>query len=425
MALKPVVPSWAGPRGLEARRSVVGQPSWPRSPSFGRGPALVASRQREGGSLRTLYSFVSPTTIRLLPAGLGGGTGPRRDVMQALTRTTRSRVSSRHAPRTPSIRPRRIAVDLDLILPILSRPHVSLPDPYLHWPPVVDADILLPPFRYLRPYSILSSPSPPSNPVTCSQSFRAPPSQHRGQAPAPCHATPARFPVTRAASRPSPQSPSHCFFAPPARPRNRPAVPRSSPKPLVAEIDFVASAPAISPLDPRPPLRHPVVIYVAALAIKGQVARDEDTQRESGGSRVRGSLLNTRRRRGASPGPQGRRPPGPAADSAVPEDRLWPSRNPFMQAEGPGTCWSGREEPLLRGPCVHPWRAGPAGPTQWSRASGRLDASRAAGRAATGAPAGRNEGPAGTKARRTLRPFRSVRRRPLRGLKFPKQLLTP
>ena len=173
-----------------------------------------------------------------------------------------------------------------------------------------------------------------------------------------------------------------------------PAAPRSSPKLLVAEIDFVASAPASSPLDPRPPLRHPVGIFVAALAIKGQVARDEDTQRESGGSRVRGSLLNTRHRRGTSPGPQGRRPPGPAADSAGPEDRLWPSRNPFMQAEGPGTCWSGREEPLLRGPCVHPWRAGPAGPTQWSRASGRPDASRAAGRAATGAPAGRNEGPA-------------------------------
>ena len=199
---------------------------------------------------------------------------------------------------------------------------------------------------------------------------------------------------------------------------------------------------------------------MAALAIKGQVARDEDTQREPGGSRVRASLLNTRRRRGTSPGPQGRRPPGPAADSAGPEDHLSPSRNPLMQAEGPGTLWSGREEPLLRRPCVHPWRAGPAGPTQWSRAPGRPDASRAAGRAATGAPAGRNEGPASSapntgragghekfaKASNSIfnfeiqrsrqnqnykirkmkgRPFRGVRRRPLRGLKFRKTVAYP
>ena len=46
---------------------------------------------------------------------------------------------------------------------------------------------------------------------------------------------------------------------------------QASPSPAVVGTDpDVASAPAVSPLDPCPPLRHPVGVYVAAIARAGR-----------------------------------------------------------------------------------------------------------------------------------------------------------
>ena len=97
-------------------------------------------------------------------------------------------------------------------------------------------------------------------------------------------------------------TPCSCHCTPKVR-LSAPAAPYSSTRPLVAENDFVASAPALSPLDLRPPLSNPVGIYVAAIAIKGRVARDEEHIGTPASGRVRVILLKTRRRRGASPGP--------------------------------------------------------------------------------------------------------------------------
>ena len=114
---------------------------------------------------------------------------------------------------------------------------------------------------------------------------------------------------------------------------------------LVAETDFVATAPALSPLDPWPPLRHPVGIYVAAIAIKGLVARDNEHVETPGGGRVRAVYSIP-----AAAGKRARAPKTASAretttrSSSKGSDWAMPSRNIPLSGKSNPSCWPlGRE----------------------------------------------------------------------------------
>ena len=129
-------------------------------------------------------------------------------------------------------------------------------------------------------------------------------------------------------------------------------------------------------------------------------------QRDARQRQVRVTLLNTSRRRGASPGLQegcqpGRRPPGPAANP-VWARQCWhsPRRDPLsgerLSSYGPmgrvryGHGWEDRRAEPGLGPRSASWSEPPSRWATADLAEGRVP--RAAWR--LGAPAGRDEGPA-------------------------------